>query len=147
MIIADLSQTYHNYKNIIDLLENSFGDDGWELSRILNKLGESVHVFGVLNPNDHHDLYGYIATEYEADTELYIWTLIVDTQHRGKGIANVLVNEVLHCCKNIDISLHVRKDNEAAINLYKKHGFTECEIEPNYYHDGMDAIKFILKSV
>jgi len=31
--------------------------------------------------------------------------------------------------------LEVRKSNQVAINLYKKHGFVECGIRPKYYTD------------
>lgn len=55
---------------------------------------------------------------------------------RRKGVATKLMeimidNGVVHKVSNI--TLEVRKDNEAAISLYRKYGFSDVAIRKKYY--------------
>jgi ribosomal protein S18 acetylase RimI-like enzyme len=52
--------------------------------------------------------------------------IVVDAQHRGKGIAKVLVEYYLNAGIELECNqfqLWVIQDNTAAVNLYKKYGF------------------------
>lgn len=73
-----------------------------------------------------------------------IYSLAVGKNARGKGIGKALINEAKSKFKSL--RLEVRKDNEAAINLYEKAGFKSVKILPKYYGDGQDGLEMILKS-
>ncbi len=69
---------------------------------------------------------------------LYIDELWVPEFYRRKGIATLLVKEVLEVAKGLDlwrVRLDVATSNDAARNLYKKVGFLEksdakwCEVD------------------
>ena len=66
----------------------------------------------------------------------------VTTKERRKGIGNKLLNYLIekyqdNSIKNI--TLEVKEDNIAAINLYKKYGFKKVSTREKYY-DGINGI-------
>lgn len=63
---------------------------------------------------------------------VYLSRLIVQPAHRRQGIATVLLRYVLDTVRKMgftEASIGVDKDNEAALALYRKEGFTECLFE------------------
>lgn len=97
----------------------------------------------------------YIVAELDGKVVAYagMWTIIdeghitniaVDQAYKGQSIGhNLLLALTKHCLSNniFRMTLEVRKSNEVAINLYKKHGFTEQGIRKNYYaEENEDAI-------
>ncbi|KAJ5072525.1 n-alpha-acetyltransferase 60 [Anaeramoeba ignava] len=67
----------------------------------------------------------------------YIMTLGVREDHRRKGIGSYLVSKIsthLFIQKKVEsVTLHVKADNKAAINLYKKIGYEESKKLPDFY--------------
>ena len=88
--------------------------------------------------NPYEKIYGYYDKEilgfisisiiYERCEINYI---AVKEEYRRKGIAQKLFDYINHNFQNI--SLEVRKDNEKAINFYKKNGFKIVATRKNYY--------------
>ena len=70
-------------------------------------------------------------------------------EYRGKHIATNLLKEMEQTFpKNLDdvvenVTLEVRKSNEAAINLYKKDGYEIIVEKKHYYADGEDALYMV----
>lgn len=74
----------------------------------------------------------------------HITSLAVKRPYRRLGLAQKLMNQasyaMVECFDAQYVSLHVRKSNRAALNLYTNSlGFKILEIEPKYYADGEDA--------
>lgn len=74
----------------------------------------------------------------------HITSLAVKRPFRRLGLAQKLMNQaseaMVECFDAQYVSLHVRKSNRAALNLYTNSlGFKTLEIEPKYYADGEDA--------
>jgi len=96
---------------------------------------------------------GYILTRIEEGTSFFqhdkkvkkghIVSLAVREGYRGRGVASYLLSTVLGVLsKTYDVFeayLEVRVSNIAAINLYKKFGFTIIQTISEYYLDGEDA--------
>ncbi|QQY80104.1 ribosomal-protein-alanine N-acetyltransferase [Keratinibaculum paraultunense] len=76
--------------------------------------------------------------------EGHITNIAVDKEYRGLGLGDKLLEGLIQLCIDRDIkviTLEVRKSNEVAKELYKKHGFKECGIRPGYYtNNNEDAI-------
>ena len=68
--------------------------------------------------------------------------IVVFDSFRRKGYASELLSKLISF--NKPISLEVKCDNIAAINLYKKYGFKEVSIRKGYY-SGVDGILMILE--
>lgn len=76
--------------------------------------------------------------------EGHITNIAVDKEYRRLGIGEKILKALIDYCKEhkiLAITLEVRENNQAARNLYKKHGFVGYGIRPNYYADEkQDAI-------
>lgn len=91
---------------------------------------------------------GYVLAKMEEDCEDnphgHITSLAVKRSHRRLGIAQKLMNQasraMVECFDANYVSLHVRRSNRAALNLYTSSlQFEVSEVEPKYYADGEDA--------
>ncbi len=59
---------------------------------------------------------------------IYISRLIVKKEYRGMGIGGILVDYIVDVAREMgykEMSIGVNKDNEKALNLYRKKGFTK----------------------
>lgn len=59
---------------------------------------------------------------------IYLSRLIVKQEYRNRGIGSELIDFVIEKAKKMgykELSVGVDKDNEAALHLYQKKGFTE----------------------
>ena len=77
-----------------------------------------------------------------------ICQIAVHPDIQRQKLASALLEEVIKECriaKVESITLEVRVSNFKAINLYKKYGFKEVIIKPQYYSDGEDAIYMMLE--
>lgn len=103
----------------------------------------------------------YIVAEVDSKVVGYagIW-LIIDEGHitniavrkdwRHQGIGKYLLMGLIDFCKKNKIhnmTLEVRQSNEAAQKLYKKFGFLDCGIRPNYYADDHEDAVIMWKTI
>lgn len=73
----------------------------------------------------------------------YIISIAVLPKKRNQGYAEFLLKFLATRCteKHIPkIRLDVRVDNKAAVELYKKLGYTKVNKKKDYYGDGLDAL-------
>jgi len=91
---------------------------------------------------------GYVLAKMEEEAEDdphgHITSLAVKRSHRRLGLAQKLMDQTARAMVETFnakyVSLHVRKSNRAALNLYTQAlKFQISEIEPKYYADGEDA--------
>ena len=62
----------------------------------------------------------------------YIQNLYITSKHRRKGIGSRLLDEIMRSIKNkgvLEIHVVTEFENKAAINLYRRHGFTEESLQ------------------
>ncbi|WP_338865892.1 ribosomal protein S18-alanine N-acetyltransferase [Myxococcus stipitatus] len=80
--------------------------------------------------------------------EVHVLNVATAPQHRRRGVARAVMEEVLERGRGRRCSLatlEVRKSNEAAIQLYRSFGFRPVGIRPNYYADEReDAVVMVL---
>lgn len=100
--------------------------------------------------DDKKNIVGYVLAKMEEpepgeeSKHGHITSLAVKRPFRRLGLAQKLMNQasyaMVECFDAQYVSLHVRKSNRAALNLYTSSlGFKILEIEPKYYADGEDA--------
>ena len=62
----------------------------------------------------------------------YIHNLYVSSEHRRRGVASKLLQQVIRNARNMGVSeIHIttRFDNKPAINLYRKHGLVREHLQ------------------
>ncbi len=82
--------------------------------------------------------------------EGHITNIAVSKDHRGKGIGKFLMMGLIDYCKKRGIhnmTLEVRKSNDIAQNLYRKMGFLDCGIRPDYYTDNHEDAVIMWKTI
>ena len=98
--------------------------------------------------DDQGKIVGYVLAKMEEEAEDdphgHITSLAVKRSHRRLGLAQKLMDQTARAMVETFnakyVSLHVRKSNRAALNLYTQAlKFQISEIEPKYYADGEDA--------
>ncbi|XP_019575525.2 N-alpha-acetyltransferase 11 [Rhinolophus sinicus] len=98
--------------------------------------------------DDDGKIVGYVLAKMEEDPDDvphgHITSLAVKRTHRRLGLAQKLMDQASRAMiENFGakyVSLHVRKSNRAALNLYANTlNFQVSEVEPKYYADGEDA--------
>lgn len=73
-----------------------------------------------------------------------VYTLDVDDGYRRRGIGMILMDALLDGLRREGCTscfLEVKTDNAKAIALYEKMGFTRSRLVPDYYSDGVHALK------
>ena len=77
-----------------------------------------------------------------------LYTIAVAAAARGQGVATALVEALAVAARArgcTALTLEVRADNRAALELYGKLGFVESGRLPGYYEDGTEALRMRLE--
>ena len=72
--------------------------------------------------------------------------IAIDPAYQRQHLGSLLMEEILKDAKAKKvrtITLEVRKNNEKAVNLYKKYGFKTLLVKEKYYSNGDDALYMI----
>ena len=99
----------------------------------------------LLVDRDDGVLRGYALVLFHAGSSLArLYSLAVDPEHRGKGIARALLAEAERVANErdcVDMRLELRRDNRDALALYESAGYRQFDVQADYYEDHMDAIR------
>lgn len=79
---------------------------------------------------------------------LRIYSVAVDPAARGCGAGQALVEaaiDLAHQLQLREVTLEVRTDNDAALRLYTRNGFRPGKLLRDYYPDGGDARRMVLR--
>ncbi|MBN2653911.1 MAG: ribosomal protein S18-alanine N-acetyltransferase [Nitrospirae bacterium] len=117
---------------IINIEQISFSSP-WPEASFLSELYNRYSVCRVAENNG--TIAGYIFVRHISD-ECHIMTLAVHDLYRRKGVASILLKDMLSDVRSEGqpfIYLEVRASNIAAQSLYQKFGFVKCGIRKGYY--------------
>ncbi len=91
-------------------------------------------------------LRGYAMVLFNTGTSLArLYSFAVDTRCRGLGVGKDLLQAAEDIAREHDavtMRMEIRKDNTAAISLYKQAGYKQFGMHLDYYEDHMDALRF-----
>jgi ribosomal protein S18 acetylase RimI-like enzyme len=73
-----------------------------------------------------------------------LYSIVTDGAHAGRGIGGALLaaceaGAVVRGCAFM--ALEVRPDNEAALRLYRRGGYSAAGVAPGFYEDGSSALR------
>ncbi|WP_026147692.1 GNAT family N-acetyltransferase [Robiginitomaculum antarcticum] len=89
--------------------------------------------------NDRMRGYG-LALRYESQRAARLYSLAVDPDYHGQGIAGGLIAALEATCGKSVIRLEVRRDNNRARAFYEKQGYVATATRNDFYSDGEAAI-------
>lgn len=138
--------TYADIPRCAALEKQMFAEDSpWPPKAFRAELNAPYNTYFAARAEPGGEVIGYagISTlggpgEYECE----IHTIAVAPDHRGAGLGRALLTAMLDVADACDapVYLEVRTDNEAAITMYSRHGFTTSGIRRHYYQpSGADA--------
>ena len=96
---------------------------------------------------NHLGVHGVLVTWLVAD-EIHVLTIAVSASLRRRGAAKALLEHAFAWLKPKGarkVFLEVRRDNDPAIALYRRLGFTVLNTRRAYYADGTDALEMMLE--
>ena len=108
-----------------------FGPDAWSEKSVASELANQLSLW--LVAVEDGVVAGYVGSQtvlQEAD----MMNIAVADTHRRRGIARLLVEELIRQLDAYQLTLEVRASNAPAIALYEKLGFTQVGLRKNYYH-------------
>ena len=130
--IRDILSVYRLERACFDL-------DAWPVVDILAVLimPGIIRLKAVVNG----ELVGFIAGDARRGSDTgWIVTLGVLGPYRRSGIATRLLQACEERLQTAKVRLSVRRSNEAAIQLYRRHGYYLVDTWPRYYVDREDAL-------
>ncbi|MDX9916492.1 MAG: ribosomal protein S18-alanine N-acetyltransferase [Gudongella sp.] len=135
MIISVRQMETKDIKRVLEIEKESFSTP-WSEEAFRTEIEDNIlAVYVVAEVDDEVVGYGGF---WRILDEAHITNIAVGTSMRGKGIGEaILMGMIDYCTKNEipHMTLEVRKSNQTALGLYKKHGFSEAGIRPGYYTD------------
>ena len=151
MKIVDGKDYLSEVKTLITEYSNQLGRD-LSFQNIDEELKNPKHKYTtpqgeILVVVDHDKVLGMVAYHRHSDVRCEMKRLYVRPDARGMHLGNTLVAEILAHAKNTgykEMVLDTIEPLKAAISLYKKHGFEECEA---YYHNPMDDVIYMRKQL
>ena len=133
---------WHDLNDLRKLEDICFGVDAWPLWDLIAvlTLPRVVRLKAVVDKK----MVGFIAVDPNPREGIgWIATLGVLPEYRRMGIAAALLEACESAMNLPTLRLSVRRDNEPALALYKKHGYKLIDVWRGYYHSGADA--FVLE--
>ncbi|GAA5171068.1 MULTISPECIES: ribosomal protein S18-alanine N-acetyltransferase [Amycolatopsis] len=119
------------------------GDDPWSARAFHSELDAGGYYLGAYNDDDELVGYAGLATVGRpGDFESSVHTIGVDEAYQGQGIGTALLRALLAKADELraPVFLEVRTDNDRAVELYTRHGFTRIGLRKRYYQpSGADA--------
>ncbi|MBK1783976.1 ribosomal protein S18-alanine N-acetyltransferase [Prauserella cavernicola] len=119
------------------------GDSPWNAGAFHSELDAGGYYLVALTDDDEVSGYAGLATMgTPGDWETAVHTIGVLPQRQGEGIGTALLEALLERADQLDapVFLEVRTDNDSAIRLYERHGFSRVGLRKRYYQpSGADA--------
>ena len=140
MEIKKLSQ--HDLVSVMEIEAVLFGAEAWLETSMKSEInGDFTHYFGVFQEG----LVGYAGLSSVPNTFVSdIQTIAIAKSHQAQGLGRALAESLVAKARALGseaVFLEVRADNEPAIALYEKLGFTQIDIRKKYYQpSGVDAL-------
>lgn len=128
----------------VEIEQQLFADDApWTAGAFHAELDAGNYYLGAYDDEDGLVGYAGLATVGRpGDFESSVHTIGVDQAHQGAGIGTALLRALLARADELraPVFLEVRTDNDRAVDLYARHGFSRIGVRKRYYQpSGADA--------
>ena len=127
---------------IAKIEEDLFGSGCWNKNMILQELQAPMRAYYADVDLNTNTVAGYAGFWFDGD-DAQIMTIGVAKEYQKRGIASNLLKTMIENAKSIGAKrmlLEVKVNNNPALKLYKKFGFTKMGLRKRYYMpEGIDA--------
>jgi [ribosomal protein S18]-alanine N-acetyltransferase len=125
------------------LEQEPFGAGAWSSAMLAEEIhGPGRWYVGAVDPHGEQALVGY-AGLWSDGTDATVMTIGVARAHQGRGVGTRLLAALLDRARQdraASVLLEVRVDNEPALALYERFGFTRMGRRRGYYQpENVDA--------
>lgn len=144
-MIMDLEIVKATYDDVADIkkIEDECFSVPWSEKSIEESLKNPCSHFYIAKVNN--EAAGYIGVQIFSG-EGYVTNVATLPEYRKQGIARALMERALE--NEMDfLTLEVRKSNLPAISLYRKLGFEEVGIRPNFYREPKEDAVLMTKFI
>ena len=125
----------------------------WTEGALLSEVYRTDSLFAVCQGDGSPDTpptstLGFVILRLAGD-EGELFQIAVDKAARRQGVADLLMDAAFNYASEnalASVYLEVRKNNEAAISLYEKHGFVAVRRRRDYYSDPIEDAVVMLKN-
>jgi ribosomal protein S18 acetylase RimI-like enzyme len=127
---------------LVQMENRCFEADGFSRRRLLYLI-KYISGYFLLAVKGNNPAGYLILLEKKNSKKIRVYSIAVNPENQGMGIAQRLMDftEKTALQRNFtSITLEVKEDNLAAINLYRKNGFFTYGEKGNYYADGSKAL-------
>ena len=111
-------------QRVAALHRRAFGDSAWTVKTLLNEIENSkISIVYLL---EHGDQLLSMFGCWHVLEDLYLATIAVEPQLQRRGLGELTLLTVLRLAQRLDVELlrlDLRVSNDAALELYRKHGF------------------------
>jgi ribosomal-protein-alanine N-acetyltransferase len=130
--------TYADLPQVVAIERRAFTTP-WSLAMFVLELSKSSGI--CLAADVDHELVGYLVCS-RYDTVWHVMNIAVDPDRRRRGIGTALITALLERVEpDAQLTLEVRRSNDAALALYERFGFRSAGVRRRYYADnGEDAV-------
>ncbi|MDE7395936.1 MAG: ribosomal protein S18-alanine N-acetyltransferase [Clostridiales bacterium] len=121
---------------LLAAMEKAYIECPWSEENLRQSLADENSAIYLLRVNGDVVGYGGVRTVYET-AEVY--NIAVHAAYRRKGYGTAILQKLEAHAKAQganELLLEVNEQNEAAVRLYKKQGFTVLSVRKNYYKSG-----------
>ena len=123
-----------------------FGTSAWSPELIAADFAQGLRRYRGLDIDGA--LAGYAVYGFDGDA-FHLMNLAVAPGARGEGLSRVLMDDFLAEARRLGVAeawLEVAVTNDAALALYRSHGFEEVRVRRRYYQpEGVDALVMRLR--
>ncbi|WP_372774884.1 GNAT family N-acetyltransferase [Mangrovibacterium sp.] len=129
-------------KEVFELEQLSFNAEAFSKRQLRYLMLKAKSDFLVTRENGEISSF-MILLKKKNSSGMRVYSLAVSAKHRGKGIAQSMLDEALRRAASSGykfLTLEVSEHNEAAVKLYLKQGFEVFGERRAYYKDGSKAL-------
>ena len=129
--MIEIAKMNESHVSAVAELEKQNFSEPWPEIAVRSELTNKLALW--LVALDGETVVGYVGSQtvlQEAD----MMNIAVADSHRRRGIARMLVEELIRQLDAYQLTLEVRASNAGAIALYDSLGFTQVGLRKNYYH-------------
>lgn len=131
---------------VADQEKATFGTSAWSPELIATDFAQGFRRYRGLDVDGA--LAGYAVYGFDGDA-FHLMNLAVAPEARGEGLSHVLMEDFLAEARRLAVEeawLEVAVTNDAALALYRSHGFEDVRIRRRYYQpEGVDALVMRLR--